>query len=161
PAGKKNTAGFVANDHHRTFLRNVQIVQPAAFLNWQIANLIEIRGNSHELAAALEIITERADIIARDYRRDQLYIRTLGGNVLVIPISEVILAEAGETAVHGGNASAPDEQHILAQLVELFLIAGAETFPQSHQQQQRAHSPRDSEHGEKRAQLMRPKGAKG
>ena len=36
------------------------------------------------------------------------------------------------------------------------LVTGSEAFAQSHQQKQRAHSPGDSEHGEKRTQLVRP-----
>src|SRR6185312_4140336 len=77
PAGKKNATGFVADDNHGALLRYVQIVQPAAFINWQVTNLVEVSRDPQQLAATLKVVAQRANIVARDHRRYELHIRTL------------------------------------------------------------------------------------
>jgi len=63
--------------------------------------------------------------------------------------------------LHDRGTAGPDEHHVLAEAVELLAVAGAEAFPQADQQEQGTDSPGDSEHGQKRAQLVRPQGTKG
>ncbi len=73
-------------------------------------------------------VADGANVVTGNDGDDQADVGTFVANVLVILVSEVILAQAGEAAVHGGSAAAEDEQDVFADLIELFAVAGAEAF---------------------------------
>ena len=59
-----------------------------------------------------------------------------------------------------GNRRDPpweDEHDVAANGFQLAAISRAKALAQAHQQQQRTHAPGNAKHGEKRAQLVRPK----
>src|SRR5438094_605260 len=84
PSRKEHPPRFIADHDDCAFLRIVQLIEPAAFIDRQISNLIEVSWHAHHLTAALKIIADRANITARDDWRGKLHVRTLGDNVLVI-----------------------------------------------------------------------------
>ena len=60
---EQRAAGFVAqNDDHGRFCASSIWFDPAAFVHRQIADLVEIGGNTHDLAAGLEKVADGANI---------------------------------------------------------------------------------------------------
>ena len=57
-----------------------------------------------------------------------------------------------------GDGPVPHHHQIIAELRQVAMLARPESLTQTHQHQQRSHSPRNSEHGEKAAQLVRRDG---
>ena len=76
----------------------------------------------------MKIVAHGADIIARNNRRGKLHVGTLREDILIITVGEEIPVQAIEAAIHGGSTAAPDEHHVLAEFVELLLVAGTKTF---------------------------------
>src|ERR1700756_3254830 len=64
-SGKQGAPNFIAQHDHGSALRVIQFVEPAAFIDGQVADLVEIGGNTQDLAASLVEITERANVVAR------------------------------------------------------------------------------------------------
>src|SRR5579864_5554365 len=125
---KQGAPDLVADDDHRALLRIVHAIDPAAFVDRKISNLIKVGGHTHDLAAGLEEIADRADVAAGDCRCRLCDTGTLADNVFVILIGQIVLAQGGETALHYGGATGPDEHYVFAQGIELLAIAGAESF---------------------------------
>src|SRR5581483_5429678 len=126
-------SGFIAKHDHPTLLHIVQIVEPAAVGNWHVADHIEIRQNSKDLATALIEIADRANVATLDHGNSQTHIRALDGNVDRVFVRQVILPHAGKAAVDGGSAAAPNEHDVFAEFIEFLALPGAETFAQSDQ----------------------------
>ena len=111
--------------------------------------MVESRGYAKQLAAAVEELADCPNVATGKHRHSDFDMGRLAHDVVIVILGQVVLAKSGETAVQGGGASRPDEHYVFAQVAELFFVAGAETFSQAHQQQQRAHAPCNSEHGKK------------
>ena len=77
-------------------------------------------------------------------------------NRQVVAVSEVIGLSGLQAARNRGNAPREDEHDVLAEGREFACLPAAEAFAQADQKKQRAHTPGDAEHGQKRAQLVRP-----
>ena len=90
--GKQGAADFVADDDNRALLRVVKLVDPTAFVSWQVTNLVEVGRNPHDLSAGLVEIAHRANVSAGDGGRGRGDAGTVGKDVLVIIVSEVVLA---------------------------------------------------------------------
>jgi hypothetical protein len=60
---------------------------------------------------------------------------------------------------NGGSAAGEEQHDVFAVLQEVAFVAGPETFAEADQQEQGTDAPGDAEHGEERAQFVRPEGA--
>src|ERR1022692_2897965 len=90
---------------------------------------------------------------------DGANVRRFLADVEVILISEPVLA-GGVHAARNGRSAAGEEHHdVFAEIREVALVAGAEALAEADQQEERADTPGDAEHGEERTQLVRPEGA--
>ena len=158
---KQRAPNFVADDDYGALLRIVHGIDPAAFVDRKVANLVDVGGHAHDLAAGLEKVAHRSDVVAGYYGGSRADAGAFAKNVFVIFVSQIVLAQGGEAALHYGSATGPDEHYVLAQGIELLAIAGTESFAQADQQQQGTDAPGDAEHGEERAQFVRPEGAEG
>ena len=145
---EKRAADFVADHDHRALLDIVQLIDPAPLVQWQIANMAEIRGHAHDLSTGLVEITDGANVAPRNGRRGGPNARALRRNVLKIAISQVVLPQGRKTAVHHGSASRPDEHYVFADGIELLAVSGPESLPQTNKQQQGSHAPCDPKHRE-------------
>src|ERR1700739_1299593 len=65
-SGKQCAPDFIAQHDHGSALRVIQVVEQAAFIDGQVADLVEIGGNTQDLAASLVEITDRANVVARN-----------------------------------------------------------------------------------------------
>ena len=145
----------------RPFLLFVHVVQPASVVHRDVADAAEVGKDAVDGAARLEKIADGADVAAGDDGSGSGDARTLAENVFVVAVGQVVLAQRRKAALHDRGPARPDEHDVFANRIKLLAVAGAEPFPETHQQQQGTNSPRNPEHGEKRAQFMRPEGAKG
>jgi hypothetical protein len=59
-----------------------------------------------------------------------------------------------------GNGAVPHHDEVVAESGQLLVLPGAKALAQADQHQQRSHSPRNAEHGEEAAQLVRQDGTK-
>ena len=75
------------------------------FVDRQVANLVEDGGHSHDLAAGLEEITDRADVAAGDDRGSGADLGHSFRMSSIVAIGEVVLAQGGEAALHHGGAA--------------------------------------------------------
>src|ERR1022692_4593856 len=90
---------------------------------------------------------------------DGANVRRFLADVEVILISEPVLA-GGVHAARNGRSAAGEEHHdVFAEIREVALVAGAKALAEADQQEERADSPGNAEHGEERTQLVRPEGA--
>lgn len=71
----------------------------------------------------------------------------------------MIVARGVHASLHSRSAAGKNHDDVLADFGEISLAAGAETFTEANEKQERTDSPGDSEHGEERTQFMRPEGA--
>src|SRR6266700_4322521 len=76
----------------------------------------------------------------------------------VISISGIPGAAGALAACDGRNAPWENEENVGTELFQVLFLPAAKALAESHQKQQRTHSPGDAKHGEKRAQLVRPQG---
>ena len=75
---------------------------------------------------------------------------------LVIVIIQPIPARGVHAAGHSRRTPGEDKHDVFAELCHLALVAGAESFPHTHQQEKRTHAPRDAKHCEEGAQFVGP-----
>ena len=117
------------------------------------------RRYARDLAVGAGVIADRADVVARNQRRniDRELRFTLDGKVIVI--GEIEPPHRVETAFDRRRAPAEKEDDVLAESLQLLAIAIAEALAHSRQQQQRTYAPGDSKHGQEGAQLVRPQGS--
>src|SRR6202008_2782263 len=121
-------------------------VEPAPFVERDVAYAAEIREHSVDLAAGLKVVAHRTNVAPRDDRSRTADAGTFGEHVFVVPIGQIILSQCREAALDDWSASRPDKQHVLTDRVELLPVAGAESFAQSHQQQKGTYAPGNAEH---------------
>ena len=91
-AAKESAPDFVANYDDRTFLCVIHIVDPATFVDGQVADLVEHGGDADDLTAGLEEVADGANVAAGDGRRRGANARALAQNVRIVTIGEVVLA---------------------------------------------------------------------
>jgi hypothetical protein len=146
---------FVAEDNDIAALQAVQFIEPAAFFQGQVTDLVEIRIGAQDFAAASGEFADLVQIVAGD---DGAGIADEAGvsDVAVILIGEQVGAGRIHVALDGGSAAREQEHDVFAELGQFALIAGAEALAYPNQEQQRSHAPGNAEHGEERAQLVRP-----
>jgi hypothetical protein len=63
------------------------------------------------------------------------------------------------TTLDGRDAAGENKHDVLAELRHIPILAAAKTFSEADEKKQRPHAPGNSEHSEKRAQLVRPQRA--
>ena len=80
-----------------------------------------------------------------------MHVRRFVQDVMVVLVGQVVVVAGGHVAGNGRSPSGKDEHDVFAQRIQLTAVAGAETFAQSHQQQQRSHAPGNTEHGQEGA----------
>src|ERR1700751_3494434 len=134
-SGKQIAAHLIPENDDSAVLRIIEFVDPAAFMDGQIPDLVEISGHAVDLAAGLVEIADGPNIVARNHGRGRAHARALAEDVFVIVVGQIILAQRGEAALHDRGAPRPYKHNVLAQGVELPAISGAEAFAKSHQQQ--------------------------
>src|ERR1700687_3577142 len=96
---KQGAPDLVPDDDHSALLRVVHGIDPAALVDWQIADLIKVRGHAHDLAAGLEKIADRPDVAAGDGGSGSPYAGTFGQNVFVVVVGEIVLPQCGEAGL--------------------------------------------------------------
>src|ERR1039457_5481203 len=74
-------------------------------------------------------------------------------------VSQLIQVAGTHVASHRRGPAGKHEHDVFAHRVQFFPVPGAESLAQPDQQEQRSHPPGDPEHGQERADLMRPQGA--
>src|ERR1051326_3023618 len=156
PPEKKSAPGFIAQHDYRTLLRIVHFIQPAALMDGQVTNLMDRCGNAIDSAAGLVEVADGADVAAPNHPGGRRHARTVAHNVLVVTEGKVILPQRGETTLHHRSTARPDKHYIFTDGGELLTVAGPESLSNSDQQEQGTNTPGDSEHGQERAQFVRP-----
>src|SRR6185295_7284321 len=96
-------------------------------------------------------VTHRPNVLAVDHRRHEAQSVGLITDREVIFVGEVISLTGLQVPRHRRNSSRKDEHDVLAEGREVPYLAAAETLSQTHQQQQGADTPGNTEHGQKRA----------
>ncbi len=137
----------------------VSVGNPAACLDRNRADVGVDRRHTEDLSVGTVVFADSADVFAIQNWGDALYQVRLVLDVEVVLISQLVGKHRLQAAFDGRYAAAEDKHDVLPDAGELFVLAGAKALAKSNQKQQRADSPRDSEHGEERAQFMRPQGA--
>src|SRR6202023_3893848 len=141
---------------HAPALVVVIVIEPTPNCRRDRPHLTVDRRHARDLAVGAGVIADRADIIARDQRRniDGELRFALDGKVIVI--GEVEPPHRVETAIDRRSAPSEKENDVLAEGFQLFAIAVAKAFSDAGQQEQRTYAPRDSKHGKEGSQLVRP-----
>jgi hypothetical protein len=139
---------FVANDDYRALLNVVEFIDPSALVERQVTDLVEVCGYADDLAGGLVKIANGANIASGNGGGSRSHAGAFRRNVLKIAVSQIVLAQGRETALHDRSAPRPDEHHVFADGVELLPISGAESFTQAHQQQKRTDAPCNPKHRE-------------
>ena len=139
----------------------VLIVEPAAGTDGNISNLVVLGHDAKDLAVGGTIIADGSNVLAIQHWRKIFKRARFAADGEVILISEAVSAAGLRVAFNRRDASGEGEHDVLAKVLQLPGLAAAEAFTQTHQQEQRSHAPGDAEHGEKRAQFMRPQGGQG
>ena len=103
-----------------------------------------------------ERVEHGADVVALEHGRNGAQKPGLVANCEVITVGQVVGLTRLIAAGHGRNAAGKNEHNILAKLGEVLILAAAKALPEAHKQQQRPNAPGNAEHGQKRAQLVRP-----
>src|SRR6185437_6846278 len=136
--------------------------RPSASLRAQIccvANEVVIGGDAGNLPVGGGVIADRLDITALQHGGDAFDRRGLGGDIQIVLLGQVVLPHAHEAAFDAGGPSGKNKHNIVAQGGHLSSIARAKALPHPHQKEQGTDAPGDAEHGEKRAQFVRPESA--
>ena len=107
-AGEQVLHHLVADHAHEPLLGIVGVVQPAATVERQIANGVEVRRDAHHLPVGVAELADLANVLPHEHRRDGAHMRRLALDVKVVLIGEVILA-AG-THIAGDSRRAPRER---------------------------------------------------
>src|SRR5581483_3461447 len=139
----------------------VFVVEPAAGADRHISNLVVGRRDSEDLAVGAPKFTDRANVFTVQNWRHGAQELGLIADRNVVVVVEVVFLSGLEAAFDRGNPTRKGEHDVLAQFSQILLLAAAETFAEPDQQEQRAYAPRNAEHGQKRAQLVRPKRSQG
>ena len=156
PPGKHILEQLPSHNGHAAAFTVVLIVEPAAWFHRHIANPVVVRGNSEDLSIGGSIIANRAYVFAVENRRQCADKFGLGPHRQVVSVCEIVCLPGLSAARDCRDAPGKHEHDVLSERGKLLFLAAAESFSQAHQQQKRAHPPGNSEHGEERAQLMRP-----
>ena len=117
-----------------------------------------MRRNADHFPVGVAVLADFANVGPSQHRCDGPDVGRFALNVEVVLISEVIFAAGTHVAGDRRRASREQEHDVFAERIQLAPVAGAETFAQTDQQQQRADSPGDAKHRQEGAQLMRPQG---
>ena len=81
---------FVANHDHGALLRVIHVVEPPPFIDAEVADLVEIGGHSHDLAAGLKVVADRTNIVAGNDWSRRPYAWAFG-RMSVIAIGQIVL----------------------------------------------------------------------
>ena len=132
------------------------LVDPAPRAHVNGADFVVLRHDAEDLAVGAGVLADGADVFTAQYRRYVAHRLGIVADGEVVTVVELVGARRDLAAGHCRYLPAEDEHDILADIVELASLAGAKALTHAHQQQQRTHAPGDAEHGQKRAQLVRP-----
>jgi len=77
--------------------------------------------------------------------------------ILILPVHQP--PGVGSSGLQAG-AAVEDNHHVLAEISGLRFLSLSQAFARRHHQYDRHDAPRNAEHSQKCAQLVRPKGAK-
>src|SRR5579863_2865025 len=72
-AQEQSAAGFITQNDHAAFLSIVQLIQPAAFVHRQVADLTEHGRNAHDGSAGLVEVAHFANVASPDDRSGRTY----------------------------------------------------------------------------------------
>src|ERR1019366_2601802 len=141
------------------FLTLVEVVEPASQLEREEEDSSVLRFGASEQATGAGKLADGMHVAGDEDGTDGANVRRFLADVEVILISEPVLA-GGVHAARNGRSAAGEEHHdVFAEIREVALVAGAEALAEADQQEERADSPGNAEHGEERTQLVRPEGA--
>ena len=149
-----------AEEGDATAFRDVILIVEAAFADAEAANLGKLRrraGDRERRRVVRRVRTHRVLLELRDR------VLTIGRFVLKIGkigINPVHQATSPRTAGLQAGAAMEDDHQVAAQGFGLFRLADAKTLAGGDHQDDRDHSPGDPEHGQQRADAVRPEGSK-
>ena len=146
---------LVSQHDHVAALRAIQIVEPAPFLQRQVTDLVQLRLGPKNFPASVGKLAYLVQVSTRNDGASITHLRSVP-YVLIILVREQIRPRRGHIPFHRRRPPGEQEHDVFAEFGQFALIARAKTFANPHQQEQRSHSPCDAEHGEERAQFMRP-----
>src|SRR5208282_2283921 len=159
-SGEKVAPHLVAEDDDVALLYFVKVVEPAPLQQREVANPVVLRFGPRELPAGAGKLADRVHIVGGKNGSDGLDVRGFLADVEIILVREPVLACGVHTARYRRSAAREKHHDVFAVLRKVALVTGSEALPEPDQQEQRTDAPGDAEHGEKRAQFVRPQRGK-
>src|SRR6266403_153156 len=139
----------------------VLVIEPAPSAHWDGSNLVIRRSYSEDLAVGRSVGADGTNVFPVQHRRDGAQMLGSVPNSEVVAICEIPCPPRALAAFNCWNSAREAEQDVGAKFLQVFFLSTAEAFAQSDKQQQRANSPRNAKHGEKRPELVRPQRGQG
>jgi len=115
-SGKYVLQKLPADDGDAARFGIVLIVEPAAWADRDIADLVVLGRNAEDLAVGGTIIADGANVLAVEYGGKILEGTGLAADSEVILISEVVSASGLSAAFDGGNAAGEGKHNVLAEV---------------------------------------------
>ena len=156
---KKVARHLIAENDDVAFLRFVEVVKPASQLQREKADSVVLRFGAGELTAGAGEFADGVHVVGGENGGDGPNVGRLFADVEVVLIGEPVLAGGVHAARNSRSAAGEKKHDVFAVLRKTALVAGSEALAEADQQQQGADTPGDAEHGEERAEFVRPEGA--
>src|SRR5208283_211923 len=147
-SGEKVAPHLVAEDDDVPLLYFVKVVEPAPLQQREITNSVVLGFGSRELSAGAGELADRVHVVGGKNGSDGLDVRRFLADVEVILVGEPVVACRVHAALEGRSATWVEHHDVFAVLGKIALVAASKALAQADQQQQRADSPGDAEHGE-------------
>src|SRR5215469_4780045 len=155
PAGEERFEQLVPKDDDVATLVKVELIDPAAFLEREEADLVELRLDPEDFDAGGGEFADLVQVGARQHGGGVANVGSLP-DVEVVLMGEQVRTGGVHAALDHGRAAGEDEHDVAAELGQFALVAGAEAFAHADQEEQGSHAPGDAEHGEEGTKLVRP-----
>jgi len=147
---KKVACHFVAEDDDVAFLTLVELVEPASQLQREESDSSVLRFGAGEQATGGRKLADGMHVAGDEDGTDGENVRRFLADVEVILIREPVLPSGIHAALNGRGAAGVEHHDVFAEIGEVAPVAGSEALAETDQQEQRADSPGDAEHGEER-----------
>ncbi len=153
PARKQQLGALVSQHHHAPMLRQVRGIDETAFRQRHKPDLRKIRLYTQHLARSVCIGTHFIKIVAVQKASNRTNLRQLA-NGSHIPRRELVGTHPRVLVGDSGDGPVEHQNHVISEGSQLPALPGTKPLAEPYQHQQRAHSPGDAKHGQKRAQLV-------
>ena len=154
--GKKLLGGIAAHEGHASRFPLIIPVVETAVAHVEAANVTERRMRSGHGECGIVVTAVSANVVSLELRNGVFAIRRLclhRGDIRIFPVH--FASGARPADLHAG-AAVKNDQDIFAQVTGLDFLSLAQPFARRNHQNDGDDAPCDSEHGQKRAQLVGP-----